>query len=183
MEIKNESRKRDAIQPIIGFSCALFMCVLLGVLDVRKLGVEISEGTETTFYWIVRVILILLIPLFVFLIVNFIKQLFKNEVYFRVSKEGIYAKITNKHIYNINYKDIERISYKQYPQGPYIIFIFLKDPSKYLSKEQIEKIKTARVTMSEAGDIGIPSNIIKQNRDKVIELIEYYLKLEDNELS
>ena len=53
----------------------------------------------------------------------------------------------------------------------------------YLSKEQIEKIKTARVTMSEAGDIGIPSNIIKQNREKVIELIEYYLKLEANELS
>ena len=49
--------------------------------------------------------------------------------------------------------------------------------------EQIEKIKTARVTMPEVGDIGIPSNIIKQNRDKVIELIEYYLKLEDTELS
>ena len=37
--------------------------------------------------------------------------------------------------------------------------------------------------MPEVGDIGIPSNIIKQNRDKVIELIEYYLKLEPNELS
>lgn len=176
MEIKNERRRRDALLPTIGFSLALAMLVVRGIFDVRKLGEEISEGAETTFFWIVRVLCILLIPLFAFLLIKFIKQLFKCELLFHVSEEGIYAKISNKHIYNIRYEDIEKISYKTYPKGSYIVFIFLKDPLKYLDAEQIERNRQARKTIPEAGDIHIPSTIINENRIVVMDLINFFIE-------
>jgi len=91
-EIINERKKRDAIQPVIGFSLALIMITLFGIFDVRKYGVEIETGTETTIFWIVRFLCIVLIPLCVFLLVKFVKQLFKNELFFKVSHEGIWQK-------------------------------------------------------------------------------------------
>ena len=176
MEIKNERRRSDAIQPAIGFSLALAMLVVCGIFDVRKLGVEISEGTETTFFWIVRVLCVLLIPIFVYLSITFIKQLFKAKLIFRVSEEGIYAELSNKLIYNIEYNDIEKISYKVYPQGPYAIFIHLKDPHKYLDAKQMERVKQAKMKIPEAGDIAIPSGITMENRVDVMDLINFYIE-------
>ena len=92
-EIINERKKRDAIQPVIGFSIALIMITLLGIFDVRKYGVEIEAGTETTIFWIVRFLCIVLIPLFVFLLVKFVKQLFNNELFFKVSNTSLNSKI------------------------------------------------------------------------------------------
>ena len=109
-EIINERKKRDAIQPVIGFSLALIMITLFGIFDVRKYGVEIETGTETTIFWIVRFLCIVLIPLFVFLLVKFVKQLFNNELFFKVSHEGIYVKISEKYIYNVKYEDIEKVT-------------------------------------------------------------------------
>ena len=175
MEIKNERRKRDAIKPTICLSLTLIAVILLGIFDIRKMGVEISEGTETTVFWLARVFSILLIPFIVYLLHNFIKQLFKSELIFRVSDEGIYAKITDKHIYHILYEDIVKISYKAYPEGPYIIFIFLKDPLKYLDAEQMERNEKARKSIPEAGDIHISSIITKEDRTVVMDLINFYI--------
>ena len=176
MEIINERRRRDAIQPAIGFSLALAMLVVCGIFDVRKFGVEISERTETTFFWIVRVLCILLIPIVLFLSIAFIKQLFKTKLLFRVSEEGIYAELSNKLIYNIKYDDIEKISYKVYPQGQYLIFIHLKEPHKYLDAKQIERAKQAKMKIPEAGDVAIPSTITKENRVIVMDLINFYIE-------
>ena len=174
-EIINERKKRDAIQPVIGFSLALIMITLFGIFDVRKYGFEIEKGTETTIFWIVRFLCIVLIPLFVFLLVKFVKQLFNNELFFKVSHEGIYVKISEKHIYNVKYEDIEKVTIKQYPEGPYILFIFLKDPSKYLDEEQIERMKNAKKHIPESGDIAIHSGITKEKKAIVLETINYYL--------
>ena len=176
MEIKNERRKRDAIQPAIGFSSALAMLVLCGLFDIRKFGVEVSEGTETTVFWIVRVLCMLFIPFFVFLSIKFIKQLFKRELLFHVSEEGIYVNISNKHIYSIRYEDIEKISYRVYPQGPYMLFIHLKNPHKYLDARQIARIKQAKNTIPDAGDIAIPSRITNEDRMVVMDIINYYIE-------
>ncbi len=174
-EIKNERKRVSSIQPAIGFSLALCIVILFGVFDARKLGVEISEGSETIMFWVVRVICILSIPLFIFLLIKVFKQLAHDELLFRVSKEGIFAKITDKNIYNVDYKDIEKVTYKTYPHGQYIIFIFLKEPSKYLDEEQMIRMENARKSIPEAGDIGIPSLITNERLGLVLESINYYM--------
>lgn len=170
MEIKYERRRRDAIQRAIGFSLALAMMVFY------LIGVDIGEEPADTYFWIIKVLCILLIPLFVFLSIKFIKQLFKRELLFRVSEEGIYAKLSNKLIYNIEYNDIEKISCKIYPQGLYMLFVFLKDPHKYLDAEQMERIKKAKMKIPEGGDIAIPSIIVNENRIVVMDLINFYIE-------
>lgn len=174
-EIKNETKRMSSIQSSIGFTLALCILILFGVFDVRKFGIEIDAGFETVMFWIIRVICILLIPLFIFILIKVFKQLFRNELLFRASKDGIFAKITDKHIYNVNYIDIEKVTYKTYPHGVYILFIFLKEPSKYLDKEQIIRMENARKSIPESGDIGISSLIIKEKLEVVLETINYYL--------
>ena len=171
-EIINERKKRDAIQPTICISLTLIVITFFGLFDIRKYGAEI----ETVIFWIVRVFCIILIPLFVYLLIYFAKQLFYSEVIFKVSKEGIYVKISNKHIYNVKYEDIEKVTVKQYPNGPYVLFIFLKNPSMYLDNEQMERMAKARQTIPEAGDIAINDLLIKENKIVVLDLINFYLE-------
>ena len=92
-QIISEKTKKEAIQPTIGFTCALAMVVLCGLFDVRELGVDIGAGTETTMYWIVRIICILCIPLMAFLLFKSVKQLFKGELMLKISEDGIYLNI------------------------------------------------------------------------------------------
>ena len=108
-EIICEKTKKDAIQPTIGFTCALVMVVLCGVFDIRKFGVEISAGTETTMYWIVRIICILCIPLIAFLLFKFVKQLLKGELLIKISEDGIYLNIHKDWNATIQYEDIENV--------------------------------------------------------------------------
>ncbi len=174
-EITFEKGKKDAIQPTIGLICALMVVVLCGVFDVRKMGVEISLGIETTMYWIVRIICMLCVPLVLFLLIKAIKQLFKGEVLLRISEDGIYVNIHKNLNTTIKYADITKVSYKEYPNQQYIIFLFLKDPYKYLDDEQMKRNAMARGKVPEAGDIAIPSIFINVKRDEVVELINSYL--------
>ena len=91
-QIVCKKKKSDAIMPVLGFSCALLMLIICGVFDVRKLGVE----TSPVMYWIVRILCLLLIPAFVFLLARFIRILFKGEVLLNISEEGIYTNIHKK---------------------------------------------------------------------------------------
>lgn len=136
---------------------------------------EISDGTETIVFWIVKITCLLLIPLFIFILIKVFKKLSHDELLFRISKEGIFVKITDKHIYN---NDIENVTYKKYPHDQYIIFIFLKEPSKYLDKNQMIRMENAKKSIPEAGDITISSLITKEKLDQVLETINYYLKKE-----
>lgn len=174
-EIISEKGKKDAIQPIIGLMCALIVVILCGVFDVRKMGVEISSGIETIMYWVVRIICILSVPLILFLLIKFVKQLFKGEVLLRISEDGIYVNIHKNLNTTIKYEDIIKVSYKEYPNQQYIIFLFLKDPHKYLDDEQMERNAMAKRKVLEAGDIAIPSIFIDAKRCEVVELINSYL--------
>lgn len=79
-------------------------------------------------------------------------------------------------MYSIPYEDIEKISYKVYPQGSYVLFIHLKHPHKYLDAKQIERIKQTKHKIPEAGEIAIPSGITNENRIVVMELINFYIE-------
>ena len=177
-EIICEKKRKDAIQPTIGSTLALFGFVLFGFFDVRKMGVEISPGIETTMYWIVKIICIILVPLTVYLLCKFIKQLCKGEVFLKISDEGIYLNIHKNLKTTIQYEDIENVSYKEYPNNQYMIFLFLKDPSKYLNEEQIDRNRKAKEKIPESGDIAIPSLFINTKKEEVIDLISSYLAAE-----
>ena len=173
-QIISEKTKKEAIQPTIGFTCALAVVVLCGLFDVRELGVDIGAGTETTMYWIVRIICILCIPLMAFLLFKSVKQLFKGDLMLKISEDGIYLNIHKDLNTTIQYEDIEKVSFKEYPNDQYIIFIFLKDPSKYLSEAQIERNYKAKEKVPESGDIAIPSLFLKEEKEVVIDLINSY---------
>ena len=104
------------------------------------------------------------------MVVFFILTFFKNHFF------TIIIKISNKHIYNVKYEDIEKVTVKQYPNGPYVLFIFLKNPSMYLDNEQMERMAKARQTIPEAGDIAINDLLIKENKIVVLDLINFYLE-------
>ena len=176
-QIISEKTKKEAIQPTIGFTCALAMVVLCGLFDIRELGVDIGAGTETTMYWIVRIICILCIPLMAFSLFKSVKQLFKGELMLKISEDGIYLNIHKDLNTTIQYEDIEKVSFKEYPNDQYMIFIFLKDPSKYLSKAQIERNYRnykAKEKIPESGDIAIPSPFLKEEKEVVIDIINSY---------
>ena len=169
-----ERTKKEAIQPTIGFTCALVMVILFGLFDIRELGVDISAGTETTMYWIVRIICILCIPLISFLLFKSVKQLFKGELTVKISEDGIYLNIHKDLNITIQYEDIEKVSFKEYPNDQYMIFLFLKNPSKYLNEVQIEKNNKAKEKIPESGDIAIPSLFLREKKETVIDLINSY---------
>lgn len=176
-EIICEKTKKEAIQPTIGFTGALITVVWCGVFDIRKFGVDISAGTETTMYWIVRIICILCIPLIAFLLFKSVKQLFKGELLVKISEDGIYLNIHKDLNTTIQYEDIEKVSFKEYPNNQYMIFLFLKNPPKYLNEEQIERNNRAKEKIPESGDIAIPSLFLKDLKEKkedVIDLINSY---------
>ena len=169
-----EKTKKEAIQPTIAFTCGLAAVVFYGLFDIRELGVEIGAGMETTLYWIVRIICILCIPLMAFLLFHFVKQLFKGELMLKISEDGIYLNIHKDLNTTIHYEDIEKVSFKEYPNDQYMIFIFLKDPSKYFSETQIERNYKAKEKITESGDIAIPSLFLKEEKEVVIDTINSY---------
>lgn len=175
-EIICEKTKKEAIQPTIGFTCALAMVVLFGLFDIRKLGVDISAGTEMVMYWIVRIICILCIPLIAFLLFKVVKQLFKGELLVKISEDGIYLNIHKDLNITIQYEDIEKVSFREYPNNQYMIVLLLKNPSKYLNDKQIERNNQAKAKIPESGDIAIPSFFLKAKKEYVIDLINFYRK-------
>ena len=92
----------------------------------------------------------------------------------KISEDGIYSNIHKDLNTTIQYEDIEKVSFKEYPNDQYIIFIFLKDPSKYLSEAQIERNYKAKEKIPESGDIAIPSLFLKEEKEVVIDLINSY---------
>ena len=167
-EIVYENTRKDAIQPTIGLTCTLIVLILCGLFDIRELGVNITTESETTIYWVVRIICILCIPVISFLLFKFIKQLFKGKLLVKISQEGIYLNIHKNLNTTIQYADIERVSFKEYPNDQYIIFLFLKNPSKYLNKAQIKRNYKAKEKIPECGDIAIPSLFLIEKKETVI---------------
>ena len=58
-----------------------------------------------------------------------------------------------------------------------MIFLFLKNPPKYLNEEHIERNNRAKEKIPESGDIAIPSLFLKDLKEKkedVIDLINSY---------
>ena len=92
-----------------------------------------------------------------------------------MSSEGVYVKISNKLIYDVKYEDIEKVSVRRYPNDAYIIFIFLKKPSKYLDEEQLNRMIKARESIPDAGNIAIPFTITNEKEEVILETINYYL--------
>ena len=175
-EIISYKAKREAIMPTFGFSMALLCLVVVTICDAETLGADINTSAGATIYWIVKGICMLCIPLMVYLLSKFIKQLLHGELLLKISEDGIYLCFYQEAIPTIKYEDIERISYKEYPGNEqYIIFLFLTDPNKYLTPKQLERNAHAKSKIPESGDVFIPSIFIKEKKEEVIELINYYI--------
>lgn len=173
-EIISYKSKRDAIMPTLGFSMALVCLIVVAICDAEMLDADTSAGM--TIYWIVKGICILCIPLMIYLLSKFIKQLLHGELLLKISEDGIYLNFYEEAVPTIKYEDIERISYKEYPENEqYIIFLFLTDPNKYLTQKQLERNARAKSKIPESGDVCIPSIFIKEKKEEVIELINYYI--------
>lgn len=179
LEIINERKRSSAIMPIFGLFCALFIAVLFGIFDIKELGANIEEGIETDMYIFVRIVCIIVLPLLIFNIIKNIKILIKGELYCKISSSGIYANISKENVYNIKYKDITKVTFKDYGKGVYILFIFLKNPDYYLSETQLKRMQETKIKFPEAGDVSIPSLIINEKIEVVLETINYYLKKEN----
>lgn len=175
-EIISYKAKRDAIMPTLGFSMALVCLIVVAICDAEMLGADTSTSAGAVMYWIVKGICILCIPLMIYLLSKFIKQLLHGELLLKISEDGIYLNFYEEAVPTIKYEDIERISYKEYPKNEqYMIFIFLTDPNKYLTKKQLERAALAKSNISGAGDIAIPSIFLKEKKEEVIALINYYI--------
>ena len=175
-EIISYKAKREAIIPTFGFSMALLCLVVVTICDAQTLGADMNTSAGATIYWIVKAICILCIPIMVYLLSKFTKQLLHGELLLKISEDGIHLCIYQEAIPTIKYEDIERISYKEYPGNEqYIIFLFLTDPNKYLTPKQLERNAHAKSKIPESGDVCIPSIFIKEKKEEVIELINYYI--------
>ena len=145
-EIISYKAKREAIMPTFGFSMALLCLVVVTICDAETLGADMNTSAGATIYWIVKGICMLYIPLMVYLLSKFIKQLLHGELLLKISEDGIYLNFYKDMTPTIKYEDIDRISYKDYPgTEQYMIFIFLTDPNKYLTKKTVRKSCSCKI--------------------------------------
>ena len=145
------------------FSCfCLFTTVF--ILDLIKI---VDMGEKRVIFY---VLIILIDPLLLFASIHYLLQLFNKEPVLRIDSKGLFDNSSKKSAGLIPWQNISDIIIVPYFDKTVYITVKLKDPSKY-------KLKRRKVLFKNAGEIFISSLYFKKEINRVLELINYYMKI------
>jgi hypothetical protein len=156
--------------------------LILGILSLLLIGVLIIIPREALVshsdfgYWVLKIFSFIVLPLAIFSIYNDIRSLMSDKPWLVVDEFGIEQSMIRYQSGLIRWHDIARISVIP-AFNCFMISIKLKNPEKYIHDEKLlVNFKKQTDKNPNEGEIRIVTNNFTSEQDKVIELMQKYLR-------
>ena len=120
---------------------------------------------------------LVILPVIIFCLVDYFKQIFNNEPVLIINEQGIHERMNKHSVGLIKWEDIKNITIIPYMGGIYWIGIILRQPEIYITNPKLLKKLQKQKSVNKWGHIGITSIYFEKEIKDVVEIMKYYFAM------